>query len=157
MTQYYYYTNLITITITITPCLPSVNLMICTYDIFYDWWRSCTISYPFGTLPDGIGAYRYISAITSCDSVNREPIQQLCKPRTHTTTLSTENPYNNSVNREPIQQLCKLYRVVVWVLGLQSLCMGSRFTELLENTYNNSENRGPIQQLCKQRTHTQTL
>ena len=24
-----------------------------------------------------------------------------------------------------------VYRVVVWVLGLQSCCMGSRFTELL--------------------------
>ena len=41
--------------------------MVCTYDIFYDRWRSCTISYTFGTLPDRIGAYRYISAITSCD------------------------------------------------------------------------------------------
>ena len=42
--------------------------MVCTYDIFYDRWRSCTISYAFGTLPDRIGAYRYISAITtSCD------------------------------------------------------------------------------------------
>ena len=41
--------------------------MVCTYDVFYDKWRSCTISYTFGTLPDRIGAYRYISAITSCD------------------------------------------------------------------------------------------
>ena len=41
--------------------------MVCTYDIFYDRWRSCTISYAFGTLPDRIGAYRYIFAITSCD------------------------------------------------------------------------------------------
>jgi hypothetical protein len=72
-----------------------------------------------------------------------KPIQQLCKQRTHTTTLKTENPYNNSVNLEPIQQLYmgsqfteflygfSVYRVVVWVLCLQSCCMGSRFTELL--------------------------
>ena len=40
-----------------------------TYDIFYDRWRSCTISYTFGTLPDRIGAFRYISATTSCDSM----------------------------------------------------------------------------------------
>jgi fumarate reductase subunit D len=40
--------------------------MACTYDIFYDRWRSCTISYTFGTLPNRIGAYRYISAIASC-------------------------------------------------------------------------------------------
>jgi hypothetical protein len=97
------------------------------------------------------------------NSVNREPIQQLCKQRTHTSTLSTENPYNNSINR--------VYRVVVWVLGLQSCCMGSRLIELLygfsvyrvvvwvlgfqsccmgslfENPYNNSINREPIQQL----------
>ena len=39
------------------------------YDNFYDRWRSCTISYTFGTLPDRIGAFRYISAITSCDSM----------------------------------------------------------------------------------------
>jgi hypothetical protein len=49
-------------------------------------------------------------------------------------------------------------RVVVWVLGLKSCCMGSRFTELLYgNPYNNSVNREPIQQLCKPRTHTTTL
>jgi hypothetical protein len=61
-----------------------------------------------------------------------------------------------------------VYRVVVWVLGLQSCCMGSLFTELLygfsvdrvlvtENPYNNSVNREPMQQLCKPRTHTTTL
>jgi hypothetical protein len=91
------------------------------------------------------------------------PIQQLCKPRTHTTTLSTENPYNNSVNREPIQQLCKprngfsVYRVVVWVLCLQSCCMGSLFTELFYGSRLIELLREPIQQLCKQRTHTTTL
>jgi hypothetical protein len=42
--------------------------MACTYDIFYDRWRSCTLSYTFGTLSNRIGAYRYISAIASCDS-----------------------------------------------------------------------------------------
>jgi hypothetical protein len=44
-----------------------------------------------------------------------------------------------------------VYRVVVWVLGLQSWCMGSLFTELLygENPYKNSVNREPIQQPCK--------
>jgi hypothetical protein len=36
-----------------------------------------------------------------------------------------------------------VYSVVVCVLDLQSLCMGSRLTEL----YNNSVNREPIQQL----------
>ena len=66
-----------------------------------------------------------------------------------------------------------VYRVVVWVLGLQSCCMGFRFTELLygfsvyrvvvwvlglQRTHiNNSVNREPIQQLCKPRTHTPTL
>jgi hypothetical protein len=95
------------------------------------------------------------------NSVNREPIQQLCKQRTHTTTLSTENPYNNSVNREPIP----VDRVDVWVLGLQSCCMGSRFTEFVYgfSVYrvvvwvlglqgccnNNPVNREPIQQPCK--------
>ena len=44
--------------------------MVCTYDIFYDRWRSCTISYTFETLPDRIGGYRYISAITSCEKLN---------------------------------------------------------------------------------------
>ena len=33
------------------------------YDNFYDRWRSCTISYTFGTLPDHIGAFRYISPL----------------------------------------------------------------------------------------------
>ena len=41
--------------------------LVCTYDIFYDRWRSRTISYTLVTLSDRIGAYRYISAITSCD------------------------------------------------------------------------------------------
>jgi hypothetical protein len=54
-----------------------------TYDIFYYRWRSCTISYTFGTLPDRIGAYRYISAITSCDRlvdhINSMP-QYCCVP-----------------------------------------------------------------------------
>ena len=54
-----------------------------TYDIFYDRWRSCTISYTFGTLMDRIGAYRYISAITSCDRlvdhINSMP-QYCCLP-----------------------------------------------------------------------------
>jgi hypothetical protein len=49
-----------------------------------------------------------------------------------------------------------VYRVVVWVLGLQSFCMGSRFTELLYG-FSVSVNREPIQKLCKQRTHTTTL
>jgi hypothetical protein len=86
------------------------------------------------------------------NSVNREPIQQLCKPRTHTRTGSrfTELLYGFSV-----------YRVCVWVLGLQSCCMGSLFTDFLYGfsvySYNNSVNREPIQQLCKPRTRTTTL
>jgi hypothetical protein len=49
-------------------------------------------------------------------------------------------------------------RVFVWVLGLQSCCMGSLFTEFVyENPYNKSVNREPIQQLCKPRAHTTTL
>jgi hypothetical protein len=47
-----------------------------------------------------------------------------------------------------------VYRVVVWVLGLQNLCMGSLFTELL---YGFSVYRVVIHQLCKPRTHTTTL
>jgi hypothetical protein len=95
--------------------------------------QSCCMGSLFTELLYGFSVYRvvvWVFCLQSCcmgsrnpynNSVNREPIQQLCKPRTHTTTLSTENPYNNSINREPIQQ----------VLGLQSCCMGSRFTELL--------------------------
>jgi hypothetical protein len=61
-----------------------------------------------------------------------------------------------------------VYRVVVWVLCLQSCCTGSLFTELLygfsvyrvvetENPYNNSVNREPVQQICKPRNRTTTL
>jgi hypothetical protein len=52
-----------------------------------------------------------------------------------------------------------VYRVVVWVLGLQSGCMGSRFTELLHGFSVDRVfvNREPIHQLCKPRTHTTTL
>ena len=54
-----------------------------TYDILYDRWHLCTISYTFGTLPDCIGVYRYISTITSCDRlvdhINSMP-QYCCVP-----------------------------------------------------------------------------
>jgi hypothetical protein len=48
-----------------------------------------------------------------------------------------------------------VYRVVVWVLGLQSCCMGSLFTE--ENSDDNSVNRDAIHHHCKPRSHTKIL
>jgi hypothetical protein len=113
-------------------------------------------------------------------TVNREPMQQLCKPRQSLFMGSrfTELLYGFSVYRVVVwvlglqgfvwvlclQSCCmgslftellygfSVYRVVVWVLCLQSCCMGSLFTVLL---YGFSVYR--VVQLCKQRTHTTTL
>ena len=73
----------ISIKLDIQNIITMISIMVFTYDIFYDRWRSCTISYTFGTLPDRIGAYRYISAMTSCDRlvdhINNMP-QYCCVP-----------------------------------------------------------------------------
>ena len=71
--------------------------MVFSYDIFYDRWRSCTINYTFGTLPDRIGAYRYISAITSCDRLVDHITNNICAMG-----VSDMYNYRNAIYRELI-------------------------------------------------------
>jgi len=53
--------------------------MVYTYDIFYDRWRSCTISYTFGTKPEYLAAY-LITLRHFVSIVNNTMPQYCCVP-----------------------------------------------------------------------------